>query len=119
MLNYKQIKQKPVKGLSKTVPDRAMSITEIMTRFARGQPLGGRSDVYYDEDNEFDTERDYDLTELADLKREHSENYNRLKKAHQDMKTNLDKANQDKQYYERLKKEGYAKNVFKETSTDV
>lgn len=118
-MNYVKIPQHKIVGLSKTVPDKAMSITEIMVRFARGQPLGGRSDVYYDEDSEFDTEKDYDLTELQELKRQHSENFQRLKESHEKFKSNLDKSNADKQYFERLKKEGYAKNELKESSEDV
>lgn len=37
---------------SKTIPDQAMSIPEIMARYARGLPLGGDRVPVYDEDPE-------------------------------------------------------------------
>lgn len=117
--NFKKTPGKPLRGKSLTVPDDTMTISEIMLRFARGMPLGGRADVYYDEDNEFDTLKDYDLTEIQEMKAEHAANYEKYSKNAKKFKEKLDKENSDKQFYERLKTEGYAKDKPKETSSDV
>lgn len=118
-LNYVRIKPLPLLGLSMTIPDATMSISEIMLRFARGMPLGGRPDVYYDEDNEFDTERDYDLTELQEMQMQHKANYEKYADNAKKFKEKLDAENEDKKYYSRLNKEGYAKNISQKPPENV
>lgn len=119
VFNYERLREPKNVGLSETIPDRSMSISEIMLRYARGQPLGGRADTYYDEDNEYDDFRDYDLTELAEMRQQHTENYTKLKKNREAFQRKLDKENADKAYYERLKNEGYEKNISKEATGNV
>lgn len=118
-LNYVKILPEPLLGLSLTIPDRSMSITEIMTRFARGEPLGGRTDVFFDEDNEHDDMKDYDLTEIAEMKEEHSKNFRDLQENQKKFKKKLDEENEENKFNERVKKEGYAKDIPKETPPNV
>jgi hypothetical protein len=53
---------------SMTVPDQTMSIQTILERYARGLPIGGRTDEWYDEDDTMPDYRTLDLTEIAELK---------------------------------------------------
>jgi len=55
---------------SMTVPDQTMSIRTILERYSRGLPVGGRNDIYYDEDDTMPDYRTLDLTEIADLQHE-------------------------------------------------
>ena len=41
-------------GVSETIPDQALTIAEIMYRFARGLPLGGGRDAEYDPEDDED-----------------------------------------------------------------
>lgn len=50
---------------SMTVPDQAMSIQEILRRFAQGLPLGGQKVPLYDEDIPFDAQ-EFQRMDLAD-----------------------------------------------------
>jgi hypothetical protein len=54
---------------SLTVPDQSMSIQTILERYARGLPIGGRTDEYYDEDDTMPDYRSLDLTEIAELQK--------------------------------------------------
>lgn len=63
--NYKKFTQP-----SLTVPDQSMSIKTILERYARGLPVGGRLDEYYDEEDTLPNPLTLDLAErqeLADL----------------------------------------------------
>lgn len=54
---------------SQTVPDQAMSVTEILRRFARGLPLGGqRVPIYEGEEDVTPDLRTLDLAEIQELK---------------------------------------------------
>jgi hypothetical protein len=57
---------------SLTVPDQTMSIREILQRYSRGLPIGGRLDVYYDEEDDLPDPRTLDLAERQEI----AENYN-------------------------------------------
>ena len=48
-----------------TIPDQAMSIQEILRRFAQGLPLGGQKVPLYDEDLPFDAQQ-FQKMDLAD-----------------------------------------------------
>lgn len=50
---------------SLTIPDQAMSIQEILRRFAQGLPLGGQKVPLYDEDLPFDAQQ-FQKMDLAD-----------------------------------------------------
>ena len=50
---------------SMTIPDQAMSIQEILRRFAQGLPLGGQKVPLYDEELPFDTQQ-FQKMDLAD-----------------------------------------------------
>lgn len=56
ILNYKEYKGQVNKQKSLTVPDQAMSIKQIMERFARGLPIEQFKPIYddnIDEDSEY------------------------------------------------------------------
>lgn len=52
-------------GVSATIPDQALTVQEIMRRYARGLSVEGRNPVY-NEDVDFDFDR-LDLSEKAEL----------------------------------------------------
>lgn len=54
---------------SLTVPDQTMSIKTILERYARGLPIGGRTDEFYDEDDTMPDYRSLDLTEISELQK--------------------------------------------------
>lgn len=63
-------KYRKIETPSLTVPDQTMSIRTILERYARGLPVGGKMDMYYDEDDTMPDYRTLDLTEIADLQQE-------------------------------------------------
>ena len=52
---------------SMTVPDQSMSIKTILERYARGLPVGGRLDEYYDPEDDLPDPRTLDLAERQEL----------------------------------------------------
>jgi len=52
---------------SMTVPDQSMSIKTILERYARGLPVGGRLDEYYDEEDDLPNPLTLDLAERQEL----------------------------------------------------
>ena len=50
---------------SMTIPDQAMSIPEILRRFAQGLPLGGQKVPLYDDELPFDSQQ-FQKMDLAD-----------------------------------------------------
>ena len=52
---------------SQTVPDQSMSIKTILERYARGLPVGGRLDEYYDEEDTLPNPLTLDLAERQEL----------------------------------------------------
>jgi len=76
---------------SLTVPDQSMSIKTILDRYARGLPVGGRLDEYYDEEDDLPNPLTLDLAERQELeelyKFELNEINNKSRKKHS---TNVD-----------------------------
>jgi hypothetical protein len=72
ILNYKEYKGQVNKQKSLTVPDQALSIKEIMNRFARGLPIEQFKPLYdenIDEDSEYLPDpRTMDLAERQEFK---------------------------------------------------
>jgi hypothetical protein len=52
---------------SMTVPDQSMSIKTILERYARGLPVGGRLDEYYEEEDDLPNPLTLDLAERQEL----------------------------------------------------
>lgn len=74
-------------GISQTVPDQAMSVREILSRFAQGLPISGASVPMYDDpDGENDDAEGMpdlsrmDLSEIEELKRQTQDRINLLSK---------------------------------------
>lgn len=67
---------------SLTVPNEAMSLREIMDRYARGLPLtkSNRTEIYHGEEEEMPDLRKMDLSEIHDLAQANSQ---RLKDYHE------------------------------------
>lgn len=56
-------------GVSMTVPDEALTVKEIISRFSRGLPVGAHIPDF-DEENDFPDPRTLDLTELDDYRKQ-------------------------------------------------
>jgi len=82
MLNYDYTQQKKQRsgGVSLSVPDQAMSVREILTRYARGLPLGGQKAELWDGEEEYIPDpKTLDLSEMEDLKNEATELFTKVK----------------------------------------
>lgn len=55
---------------SNTIPDRSMSVREILDRYARGLPITGKKVPIYDEQNDLPDHRSLDLIDLAEMREE-------------------------------------------------
>jgi len=64
---------------SMTVPDQSMSIKTILERYARGLPVGGRLDEYYDEEDTLPNPLTLDLAERQELAQEFKNEINEIK----------------------------------------
>jgi len=53
---------------SLTVPDQTMNIRTILERYSRGLPVGGRTDIYYDEEDDMPDIRSLDLAEIQEMR---------------------------------------------------
>ncbi len=62
-----------------TVPDQTMSIRTILERYARGLPVGGRLDEYYDEEDTLPDPRTLDLAERQELAEQYKQEINEIK----------------------------------------
>ena len=74
---------------SMTVPDQSMSIKTILERYARGLPVGGRLDEYYDEENDLPDPRTLDLAERQELAEQYKNEINEIK-SRKKSSTNVD-----------------------------
>jgi len=74
---------------SKTVPDQSMSIKTILERYARGLPVGGRLDEYYDEEDTLPNPLTLDLAERQELAEQFKHEINEIK-ARKKQSTNVD-----------------------------
>lgn len=71
---------------SLTVPDQTMSIQEILERYARGLPIGGQNEGYYDEEDDLPDPRTLDLEERAQLAMRFEDEIKTLRRGkHQDI----------------------------------
>lgn len=73
---------------SMTVPDQTMSIRTILERYARGLPIGGRTDEYYEEEDTMPDYRTLDLTEIAEIQQQVKETFEKHRK--KNVSTNVD-----------------------------
>jgi len=64
---------------SMTVPDQSMSIKTILERYARGLPVGGRLDEYYDEEDTLPNPLTLDLAERQELAEQYKNEINEIK----------------------------------------
>ena len=64
---------------SMTVPDQSMSIKTILERYARGLPVGGRLDEYYDEEDTLPNPLTLDLAERQELADIYTQEINEIK----------------------------------------
>jgi len=62
-----------------TVPDQSMSIKTILDRYARGLPVGGRLDEYYDEEDTLPNPLTLDLAERQELSETYIQEINEIK----------------------------------------
>jgi len=77
-----------------TVPDQSMSIKTILERYARGLPVGGRLDDYYDEEDTLPNPLTLDLAErqeLAELYQNEINEINSRKKVIKNVDNSVDK----------------------------
>lgn len=80
MLNYSPSVGEVNNEPSMTVPDQAMSIQEMLERFARGLPVGGARAAFYDEENDLPDLRTLDLEERAQLAMSYQDELRELRK---------------------------------------
>ncbi len=64
---------------SQTIPDQSMSIKTILERYARGLPVGGRLDEYYDEEDTLPNPLTLDLAERQELAEQFTNEINEIK----------------------------------------
>lgn len=83
--NYKVFTQP-----SLTIPDQSMSIKTILERYARGLPVGGRLDEYYDEEDTLPDPRTLDLAERQELAELYTQEINEIKSRKKNVFTNVD-----------------------------
>lgn len=75
---------------SLTVPDQSMSIKTILERYARGLPVGGRLDEYYDEEDTLPNPLTLDLAERQELAELYTQEINEIKSRKKNVSTNVD-----------------------------
>ncbi len=64
---------------SQTIPDQSMSIKTILERYARGLPVGGRLDEYYDEEDNLPNPLTLDLAERQEMAFQFTNEINEIK----------------------------------------
>lgn len=67
-------------GISLTVPDQALSVRQILERYARGLPLGGQRTPVFDEDDDLPDVRTLDLSERQEMRERYVEELGELTK---------------------------------------
>lgn len=68
---------------SETVPDMALSMKEILSRFSSGLPVGGREEFWDEEEGEGQgiDPRTLDLVDIEEMTRQHKENEEMFERA--------------------------------------
>lgn len=90
---------------SLTIPDQTMTIPEILERFARGLPIGGQTEGYYDEDDDLPDYRTLDLEERAQLAIKYQTEILRLQNVKNEESTIVDNSVENSQSEENLNEE--------------
>nr|QJB19016.1 MAG: hypothetical protein [Microvirus sp.] len=67
---------------SMTVPDQAMSVRELLQRYARGLPLGGMKTPVFDEDDEMPDIAHLDLAERQEIKEQYEAELTEITEKH-------------------------------------
>lgn len=67
---------------SKTIPNEAMSIREILIRYARGLPINGSKVPIYDEENDLPDPRKMDLADWQELRERYKEELEEIRQRH-------------------------------------
>lgn len=72
-------------GVSLTVPDQTLTVSQILERYTRGLPLGGKVPIYDEEDTLPDV-RTLDLAERQELREQYEEELSliRRRKSYED-----------------------------------
>lgn len=76
-----------------TVPDQSLSVAELLYRFSHGQPLLGRSDAYYDTEQDVIVPPNWeklDISEKMAFMEEKRAEYQELEKKARDRKNQLE-----------------------------
>lgn len=91
ILNYEPSEGHYFTQPSQTVPDQAMSVREIMTRYANGQSVGGSHTEYWDEneDNIGINLKNLDLVDIQEMKKYNTKKIDKLKSDLEEAKKNL------------------------------
>lgn len=86
MLNVHDRERKPEINTmpSETVPDQAMTLKEILDRFARGLSVGGARPTFYDEENTMPEIARLDLAERESLAKIYAEELQTIEKNRQE-----------------------------------
>lgn len=85
-LNYHKRKRpkEAAPGVSLTVPDQTMSLTEILRRYVRGEPITTGREPIYESDFEYEgggiNPKTLDISEVHEMKRKNSEYLIKTKK---------------------------------------
>lgn len=101
--DYTQHKGKVFTEPTLTVPDQAMTVREILERYASGMPLDGQAgEPFYDEESEGINLKTLDLSERAEL----LDNYRKMREEALRRQTREEKTSFEnlKEEYEKLKK---------------
>lgn len=90
---------------SLTIPDQTMTIPEILERYARGLPIGGVNEGYYDEEDDLPDPRTLDLEERAQLVEQFERELSEVKNRKNELSTNVDNFVENSQSEETLNEE--------------
>ena len=80
--NHEQEKYSESSKPSMTVPDQTMSMREMLSRYAKGLPIGGAKESIYDENEESwgINPKTLDLVDIQEIKRDNKERIENLQK---------------------------------------
>lgn len=73
---------------SQTIPNEAMSIREILVRYARGLPINGSRVPIYDEENDLPDPRKMDLADWEALREQYKDELDQIRERYNQAKKN-------------------------------
>ena len=79
-------------GISQTIPDQSLSVSELIYRYSHGLELGGAKTPLYDSDSEINFPADWDKLDLSEkhaFMREKAEEYEALSKNYQEKQSKI------------------------------